>query len=252
MDRRQASNMTLVLPGLKRKYFLPVLMVFMASAFIVMPSSGFASTILVDYGDLAATPTLGGTWNEVATTTTTGMALVDTTGVATGVTLSVTITGSNTFEFNQGAWALSDVGWIDADATADVFGFNGVSNVTFTGLAANMLYTIDHLSARNVPAISDYTINGNFADSTPNGDNWNNQADGYLGGNYLTWYNILPDESGQIQLDIFPNPWFGYLSATRITPATIPEPSTITLLGIGLVGLAGAEIRRRRKKKAHV
>ena len=40
------------------------------------------------------------------------------------------------------------------------------------------------------------------------------------------------------------------LSFTLGAPEPVPKPTTIALLGIGLAGLAGAEIRCRRRKKA--
>ncbi|GAX59308.1 hypothetical protein SCALIN_C01_0239 [Candidatus Scalindua japonica] len=43
----------------------------------------------------------------------------------------------------------------------------------------------------------------------------------------------------------------GYLWAVRDINS-VPEPTIITLFCIGIVGLAGAEVRRRRKKKAVV
>ncbi|GAX59633.1 hypothetical protein SCALIN_C04_0121 [Candidatus Scalindua japonica] len=40
--------------------------------------------------------------------------------------------------------------------------------------------------------------------------------------------------------------------AVATAPASVPEPATVALLGIGIAGLAGTELRRRRKKKAVV
>ncbi len=40
------------------------------------------------------------------------------------------------------------------------------------------------------------------------------------------------------------------ITALRFNTSPVPEPTTIALLCIGLVGMAGAEVRRRRKKKA--
>ncbi len=43
-----------------------------------------------------------------------------------------------------------------------------------------------------------------------------------------------------------------YITVDSLSADPVPEPTTIALLGFGLVGIAGVEVRRRRKKKAVV
>lgn len=216
---------------------------FVAAAIAAPASVVLAQPILVDYGEAGAAPTLGGVWNTVDSALS-GTALVDAAGNATGVVITFGGDGWIDAAVDQGPWPSGDSDWVDGDATADyTFNVGGdTSTVTYSGLTPGQAYRFDHVAARSLgdDRIADYLVNGSFADTTPNGDDFNSLLDGWDGGNILTWNSVLADSAGQITLTVTDVQGFGYVTASRI--GLVPAPASAALLGLG--GLFAG--RRRR------
>ncbi|HZZ72120.1 MAG TPA: PEP-CTERM sorting domain-containing protein, partial [Pirellulales bacterium] len=187
-------------------------------------------------------------WNNYGSNTGTSGFLNDSTGAATGVTISVT---------GAGLWG-SGVGTGDANSKM-LNGYvdgtdNGTNTWTFHNVPAG-IYTLisyaypDSLDGRS----SAYTVNGGseidlmsdgnasypnfgFVRATGTGGN-------YTSGNYIEFDNISPDVNGDIVLSgtgVFRN----YSNGIQLVSVPAPEPTTGVLLGLGMVGLICVARRR--------
>ena len=103
--------------------------------------------------------------------------------------------------------------------------------VRFEGLTGSR-YKLEIVSSRSTDSsnpIADITVNGLFADTLPNGDDYDAHIEGFDNGNLMIWNNVAP-VSGQISVAVsVQSGRTGFLNAVHL----IPEPASMMLLVIG-------------------
>lgn len=177
----------------------------------------------------------GGTWNVVNTPTNVVGFLKDTNNVTTTATLEISEGWQDsTYATAKGAYASTVFG----NSAEDYFFLrskeNGVTNGTFTvsGLSNGVPYVVQLASSIVGSSFSrkaDFRVNGDFADSSPNGNNFDSDLDGFVGGNIMTWFPVYPVD-GQFIISVVrkdANPEAtATLNAIRIGPAggIMPAP----------------------------
>ncbi len=165
-------------------------------------------------------------------------------GVVAGGTL---YTPGDIFVGIDGVWKYA----IDFDAGSDVYNLIEVTSFNDpTIFAASTPFTWD--TGTPVTTVGD-TFNFIFNDVDGGVDGIVDAQDAFGNASYVLEGEIalnLLGLSGGEEITAHWTMSCGNDVLEHTTTALIPEPATIALLGIGLAGLAGVEVRRRRQKKA--
>ena len=173
-------------------------------------------------------------WNHLTNNSdASNLSLTDDTGAATSVELTFTRSGDGRANSIVGTYANLGISSVAADGS-----------VTLSGLLADGTYKLAIFSAFGgtfTVGTANESASGSFLD-------WNSLNQGTQ---YALFQSVTADGSGDLSF-LGQNPTFGagYWSAFQLqseAPPPLPEPSSVSLLGIGLAALYA---NRRKAKPA--
>lgn len=245
-----------------KNLFLAILLL-AAFGFLLVPAQ--ASTIIIGYA--AANGQLPSTWNTLTSVNVTNQSLLDINGLSTGISITTVNSGGATGKegFYPAAGESTPGGSpVGPNVTPSVLipfvsanlgsmWAKGASNaVTLSGLTSGTDYTLTLFYVNgNTGTTTDYTLTSyGTADVTfasLNGKT--NASSSQTIANVAVLSNVTANGSGVISFTATPDAsnssGVGYLAFIEIDTASVPEPSTIAFVGLGVFGLALVGFRRR-------